>query len=131
MVEAILQYAKHHPAARILICAPSNAAADVLLSRLAVSIISTAELFRYNSYQRDPSTVDTKVKAYSKYDDRAEAYQFPGTEIFLKYKFVVCTCIMAGKLFNYGLPRGTIISVYLYLFWGKLSDHRSLFVLYI
>lgn len=122
MVEAILQYGKHHPGARILICAPSNAAADVLLSRLAVSL-PKSELFRYNSYQRDLQTADAIVREYSKYDAEVEAFQFPGMVAFLRYRYVVCTCIMAGKLHNYGVPRGTVHILIFKI--GYSSDHEN------
>ena len=105
MVEAIQQVGKHRADARILICAPSNAAADVLLIRLAAKL-SSSELFRFNSYQRDPSTLPVAARAFSHYDNADSAYKFPGVEKFLQYKYVVCTCCMAGKLTNYGVKKG-------------------------
>jgi helicase MOV-10 len=106
MVEAIKQVGKHRPTEKILICAPSNTAADVLLRRMASSL-PASELFRFNSYQRDPTTVDNVAYTHSLYDDAAKAFVFPSMAAFQRYKYVVCTCAMAGKLTNYGIPRGT------------------------
>ena len=103
MVEAIKQMYRNHPTKHILICAPSNAAADVLLTRLATTL-TPKELFRFNSYQRDIHTIESKIKEYSHY--QKDAFTFPSMETFLSYKCVVCTCIMAGKLFNYGVQKG-------------------------
>lgn len=105
-----MQVGKHRPHEKILICAPSNAAADVLVTRLAAVVHSAAELFRFNSYQRDPATVVQAATAFSLYDNAVGAYKFPGLEKFLKYKYVVCTCCMAGKLTNYGVKKGTMIT---------------------
>ena len=109
MVEAINQYGRYHPQAKILVCAPSNAAADVLLRRLARSI-SHSEMFRFMSFQRERSTVDATVSSYCLYgkegEEEGEGYQFPGLQKLLSYRYVVCTCIMAGKLANHGVKRG-------------------------
>jgi hypothetical protein len=113
VVEAIKQVGIHRPTARILICAPSNTAADVLLQRLSTSL-TKQELLRFNSYQRDvePGTV---AYEYGCYDAAVGVFA---------YKYVVCTCAMAGKLFNYGVPRGTVVGVCVWSFgrtFGSVS----------
>jgi helicase MOV-10 len=105
VVEAIKQVGKLRPSEKLLICAPSNTAADLLLRRLADSL-PASELFRFNSYQRDRATVDAVAFTRSLYDDGVRAFTMPPLEQFLKYKYIVCTCTMAGKLSNYGVPRG-------------------------
>jgi hypothetical protein len=124
MVEAILQYAVHYPRAKILVSAPSNAAADVLLHRLAAArnhviaagaavaageseFLSPREMFRFNSYQRECDASDVVLNDYSKYDNSVGAFLFPKTlQEFQSYRIVVCTCAMAGKLTNYKVPKG-------------------------
>ena len=97
---------KHHPGAKILICAPSNAAADVLISRLARSNLPANELFRFNSYQRNPESVAQEARAFGMFDNTVKVFKFPGLEKFLTFKYVVSTCCMAGKLTNYGVKKG-------------------------
>jgi helicase MOV-10 len=105
VVEAIKQVGKLRPLEKLLICAPSNTAADLLLRRLADSL-PASELFRFNSYQRDRATVDNVAFTRSLYDDRVRAFTMPALAVFLQFKYVVCTCAMAGKLVNYGVSRG-------------------------
>lgn len=106
LVESILQVGKHRRNAKILICAPSNAAADVLMSRLAQAKLPHNELFRFNSYQRNPETVAQEARAFGMFDNGVKAFKFPGLAKFLQFKYVVATCCMAGKLTNYGVQKG-------------------------
>jgi len=112
IVEAILQVGKHRPGAKILICAPSNAAADVLISRLARSNLSANELFRFNSYQRNPESVAQEAREFGMFDNTVKAFKFPGLEKFLTFKYVVATCCMAGKLTNYGVKKRHFTTVF-------------------
>lgn len=50
-VEAILQVWRHQPAVKILVTAPSNTAADVLLTRLMESV-PVSEMFRFMAFNR-------------------------------------------------------------------------------
>jgi hypothetical protein len=117
-----VQYAVHYPQAKILVSAPSNAAADVLLHRLAAArdhviaagaaareseFLSPREMFRFNSYQRECDAGDVVLNDYSKYDNSVKAFLFPKTlQEFQSYRIVVCTCAMADKLTNYKVPKG-------------------------
>ena len=97
---------------KTLICAPSNAAADLLLERLATSI-PKSEMFRYMAYQRSRSECSRTVLEYSLYNPNKDVFDFPDTvEKFLKYDYVICTCAMAGKLINQRIPRGHFQTVF-------------------
>lgn len=56
MVEAILKIGKLRPQSKILICAPSNSAVNVLFQRLSEKL-SSMEMFRYVAYQRNPKEI--------------------------------------------------------------------------
>jgi helicase MOV-10 len=92
---------------RILVCAPSNFAADVLLTRLAERNPKN-EMFRYMSYQRNVDGMDQNFKelilSYSNHRNRE--FVFPDLDTFLSFNIVVCTCAMAGILKNLQVPRG-------------------------
>ena len=70
VVEAILQVLTHLPSSRVLACAPSNSAADLLAERLLpyISQISSGQLVRLNAYRRvDEVRINLSVNlAYSK-----------------------------------------------------------------
>jgi cold shock CspA family protein/DNA polymerase III delta prime subunit len=126
---------------RVLVCAPSNAAVDVLLTRLAEHNPKT-DMFRYMSYQRKLDSIDlhyaNKILSYSNY--QGGHFPFPGLDEFLQYNIVVCTCAMAGTLYNYGVPRGhfdvvfvdeaghAIESELLAAFAWNLSDNGQLII---
>ena len=55
LVEAILQVVTHIPSCRLLVCAPSNSAVDLLCERLHDSgKITTDMMVRFNAYRRPP-----------------------------------------------------------------------------
>merc|ERR1719365_455934 len=65
VVEAIKQVIKHKPGARILACAPSNAAADVLATRIKENT-PDSEILRYYAPSRDDSKIPEVLKPISK-----------------------------------------------------------------
>jgi helicase MOV-10 len=97
----------HRPQARILVCAPSNFAADELLVRLAKRNSET-EMFRFMSYNRSVTNIDpnkrSHVLPYSNH--QGDHFLFPQLDKFLEYHIVVCTCAMAAILKNLHVPRG-------------------------
>ena len=99
MVEAILQVGRTRPSEKILICAPSNAAADLLLERLAARGISNDMMFRVMASQRNISEVKELVQSYCCYDKNAEEFFIP--DFLDEYHYVVCTCGMAPRLRQY------------------------------
>jgi len=55
LVEAILQVVTHIPSSRLLVCAPSNSAVDLLCERLHDSGEITKDMMvRFNAYRRPP-----------------------------------------------------------------------------
>eukprot|EP01038_Epipyxis_sp_PR26KG_P006640 gene6640-9114_t len=112
LIEAIQQVSKYRSEIRILACAPSNAAADNILLRLAGKGVNKSEMFRYMAFQRDRKEIDNVVMEFSYFSDALEGFDFPPMEKFIKYKIVVCTCAMAGQLINYSVPKGHFQAVF-------------------
>ncbi|KAF7505674.1 hypothetical protein GJ744_000523 [Endocarpon pusillum] len=79
----------------ILLCAPSDPAADTLASRLASSL-TPAELFRLNGWSRSFAEVPGRLLPYS-YVDK-DLFSLPSFERIMSYKVVVATCRDADML---------------------------------
>jgi hypothetical protein len=106
-----MQFRISRPNSRILICAPGNDAADLLLRKLSTSI-STSDMVRIHAYQRNKNDVDEVTMRYSMYDDSVNAFASKTLDELTTKKFVVCTCIMASKLQN--LKEGSQLQPRLY-----------------
>eukprot|EP00040_Diaphanoeca_grandis_P035093 m.219666 g.219666 ORF g.219666 m.219666 type:complete len:1197 (-) comp33300_c1_seq1:100-3690(-) len=97
IVEAIIQMARinTHKEFRILVCAPSNYAADLLCERLAVSL-NRREMFRAMAYSRSQNSVSAKVLEYCHI---SEDGNFGTNSVqFGSFKVVVATIASASKL---------------------------------
>ena len=102
--EAVLQLCRHR-SCTVLVTAPSNTAADLLLEKLSTSLSKT-EMLRFMAFNRNPREVSSVNKSFTySYDDGEGVFVQPPLEHLLKVKVVVATCCMAAKLFNLGLPR--------------------------
>lgn len=64
VIESILQISINNPSLRILACAPSDAAADVLALRLGAHF-SKAKMFRLNWWQRLLASLPAPLLPYS------------------------------------------------------------------
>jgi helicase MOV-10 len=84
-----------HQAPHILLCAPSDSAADTLASRLATRV-TPAELFRLNGWPRSFAEVPGGLLPYS-YIDK-DLFSLPSFEALMSYKVVVTTCRDADML---------------------------------
>ncbi|GJE86466.1 RNA helicase [Phanerochaete sordida] len=115
IVETIRQILAADPDARILACAPSNAAADIIAKRLAFNPLSPSELFRLNSYARTyKSLVDGApvLTDFSLYNDN-EIFAIPALEKLQSYRVIVCTCVSAGIPYGLGVKRGHFTHVFI------------------
>jgi helicase MOV-10 len=84
------QHAPH-----ILLCAPSDPAADTLASRLARHLMPT-ELFRLNGWSRAFPEVPGHLLPYSYVEN--DLFSLPSFEVLMSYKVVVTTCRDADML---------------------------------
>lgn len=106
VVEAIRQLTlKNDPSLRILACAPSNSAADLLAERLKGEGMSPSELFRLNAPSRHKEQLLKSLVAYSKLDS-AGTFTVPTPEILSQYTVIVSTCLSAAVPFAIGMYPG-------------------------
>ncbi|KAK1734945.1 MOV10-like RNA helicase [Skeletonema marinoi] len=105
LVESILQTISARgsdPNAKILICAPSNTATDVVVERLA-PYVSTREMIRIMAFSREKRAVPDSVMSYTNYDEETDSFVMPEVEDLMNYKIVAVTISYGGRLFNNGI----------------------------
>ena len=108
IVEAVFQASRFKACGniplKILVCAPSNTAADVFLTRFS-PFMNKSELFRCMAFTRDKKDVSETIHKYCNFDGESNGYTSPSPEKLNTYQVVVATCAMAGKLYNNGMNR--------------------------
>ncbi|KAI5819436.1 P-loop containing nucleoside triphosphate hydrolase protein [Pyronema omphalodes] len=97
IVETVLQlvHAPHTPYHNILLCAPSQEAADTLALRL-IDHLSPAVLLRLNSPARSFAEVPNKLMTYSCIEN--DSFSIPAWITLMRFRVVVCSCRDAGLL---------------------------------
>nr|XP_057939838.1 putative helicase mov-10-B.1 isoform X1 [Doryrhamphus excisus] len=103
LVEAVKQIVKTQPHCRVLACAPSNSATDLLCLRISEHV-DKRYLYRMYACSRDPQCVPKELKACCNLN--GEIYIFPPKEDLMKYRVIVTTLITAGRLVSGNLPIG-------------------------
>eukprot|EP01134_Creolimax_fragrantissima_P007812 CFRG7812T1 len=99
---------------KVLLCAPSHAAADVLAQRLAKELPSPQKtLLRLYPYQRDYSTVPIDVKPYTHIDPKSGLYTCPPASVLMAASIIVSTCISTAMLNDVPELRGTFSHIIL------------------
>ncbi|KAI0694508.1 RNA helicase [Cytidiella melzeri] len=102
-VEAIRQLLDRNPNAHILACAPSNSAADLIASRLAM--LKPSELFRFYAPSRFKNSVPDDLAKYSLTNADGH-FTVPPMAILMQYRVIVSTCVSASFTHGIGMPRG-------------------------
>ena len=82
---------------RVLVCAPSNYAADLLCERLSKTL-SHSDMFRPMAYSRPPRSVSDTVRGHCKLAEDGESFELPDADRLGKYRVVVATLATAAKL---------------------------------
>lgn len=103
VVEAIRQLLVEYPAARILACAPSNSAADLIASRL--SALGKDVLFRFYAPSRHHGQVPDELLPFTTTNANGH-FTVPPMVDLLRFKAVVSTCVSASMPYGIGMPRG-------------------------
>jgi helicase MOV-10 len=115
IVEAIQQVLKSNPNAKILACAPSNSAADLVALRL--SALSTEEMFRFYAPSRFKNNVPDKLMPYTYTLSEGSSFVAPALATrshfsvpplarMKHFRVVVTTCVSASVVSGIGIPRG-------------------------
>nr|XP_046250224.1 RNA helicase Mov10l1 isoform X2 [Scatophagus argus] len=106
LIEAILQVYYFVPSSRVLVCTPSNSAADLICVRLHHSgFLHAASLARVNASCRQDESIPEVLKLYSKAGEDIRHASF--------HRIVVSTCSSAGMFHNLGLQVGHFTHIFL------------------
>ena len=89
---------------RILVCTPTNTAADVLCRMLAA--LDSMQMIRLMAYSRSRRDVDSVVLERSNWSAEEDAFIFPTLEQLCAKTVVVATLATAAQLVNKGVERG-------------------------
>ena len=103
------------PNAKILACAPSNSAADLIASRLATSL-HPKDLFRFYAPSRPKDSIPDELQDYA-YTDHNGAFSVPPDPspkaALSAFRVVVTTCQSGSIAHGIGLPRGTFTHIFI------------------
>ncbi|XP_065256785.1 RNA helicase Mov10l1 [Emys orbicularis] len=105
MIEAILQVHYTLPDSRILVCAPSNSATDLVCLRLHDSnLLKPGAMVRVNASCRCEETISDTVKLYCK----------DGDDIWnaSRFRIIITTCSSAGMFYQIGVRLGHFTHVF-------------------
>lgn len=109
IVEAVKQIVTHDASARILICAPSNSACDVVAERLVD--LGASKLFLLYAPFRSPLSVPSSLKTFTR---RSQSiYQTPPLDEFLGIQVVVVTCPSGNLQSRFEIPRGHFSHIFI------------------
>lgn len=114
IVEAILQLYRSRKKARILICAPSNSAADYLLEKLlgqkAVNF-GDGEIFRLNASTRPYEEIKPELMRFCYFDECV--FKCPPVSSLMQFKIIVSTYMSACLLYAEDVIRGHFSHIFL------------------
>ncbi len=109
MVEAIRQVISSNPKAKILACAPSNSAADLIALRLIE--LGSSKLFRFYAPSRQKAAVPGALESFTY---RAEGhFSIPLAANVSRFTVCVTTCVSASVFFGVGVPRGHFTHIFI------------------
>ncbi|KAJ1387987.1 P-loop containing nucleoside triphosphate hydrolase protein, partial [Ochromonadaceae sp. CCMP2298] len=95
VIEAILRVCRLHPHKRVLACAPSDAAADVIAERLRHHL-SPQQMLRLCWWQRVAASLPLPLRPYTV--EVQGAFELPSHAELASFQVVVCSCTTAGVL---------------------------------
>ncbi|KAG8743479.1 hypothetical protein FRC10_011952 [Ceratobasidium sp. 414] len=110
IVECISQLLDQ-PSARILACAPSNSASDLIAQRLIdFRALGRDELFRLNAVWRQRADLPEELLEYSLY---GRGFGIPSQEKLSSYRVIVATCCSAARLYEHGIDPGHFTQIFI------------------
>lgn len=108
IVEAILQLYKNREKARILVCAPSNSAADHILEKLLTEkadvVVQENEIFRLNAPTRPYEDVKPDLIKFCVSEDFI--FSCPPPKALRHYRIIISTYMSASLLYAEGIQKG-------------------------
>ncbi|XP_068029516.1 helicase MOV-10 isoform X1 [Anomalospiza imberbis] len=112
MVEAIKQVWTCFKDARILACAPSNSAAD-LLCQCLIKDIAPQNVYRLIASSRSYREVPSDIMPCCNWDDEQSSYVYPSKESLRHYRIIITTLVTAGRLVSANFPPGFFSHVFI------------------
>ncbi|KDQ06712.1 hypothetical protein BOTBODRAFT_39425 [Botryobasidium botryosum FD-172 SS1] len=117
IVEAILQVLARNPAARVLACAPSNSAADILAQRLIeFGKFDKTKLFRLIAPSRMRKHVPEDLIPFTCIDTTKGngngVFSVPSVAHVTNFRVVISTCVTACVLSGIRVPRGNYSHIF-------------------
>lgn len=109
-MEAIRQLLDKSPQARVLACAPSNSAADVIAERLLD--LGPNVLFRLNAPSRDPKHLPTSLSNIV-FKDMHGQFSVAGRTSLERFRVIVSTCGSASITHGVGMQRGWFTHIFI------------------
>ncbi|KAG9044287.1 hypothetical protein FS837_008417 [Tulasnella sp. UAMH 9824] len=110
VVEAIRQVLRENPNARILACAPSNSAADLIAQRL--TNLGRHRLFRMNAPSRFSNRLPDDLRDFV-YKDQDGHFSVQGAQHIKNFSIVVSTCLSASIPFGVGVEIGHFSHIFI------------------
>ncbi|KAH9925152.1 P-loop containing nucleoside triphosphate hydrolase protein [Fomitopsis serialis] len=113
VVKAALQVLKSNPDARLLMCAPTNEAADLLAFKMAE--LGPTQLLRLNAVKRpveSESTLQAALKQFSIFGADG-AYTIPDAVHLQSRRVVVTTCVSAAMPYCLGVEPGWFTHIFI------------------
>ncbi|KAF8520941.1 P-loop containing nucleoside triphosphate hydrolase protein [Hysterangium stoloniferum] len=111
VVEAMRQILLNNPHSRILACAPSNSAADLIAERLGETFMPS-QLFRLNAPSRSKEAMPTRLDRFAKTNENG-TFSIPSLEELRKFPVIVSTCISASVPYGIGMERGHFSHIFI------------------
>ncbi|NWW93425.1 SDE3 helicase, partial [Rhynochetos jubatus] len=112
MVEAIKQVWTCFKDTRIVACAPSNSAADLLCQRL-IKDIAPRYIYRLIASSRNYQEVPADIRPCCNWDDEQSCYVYPSKEHLGSYRILITTLVTAGRLVSANFPPGFFSHVFI------------------
>jgi helicase MOV-10 len=110
IIECIRQILVNDPQAKILACAPSNSAADLIASRLQ-GHLSTNHLFRFYAPSRFKDQVPDELRPYT--STRDGHFTIPSMSCLGRFRVIVSTCVSASFCSGVGMARGHFTHIFI------------------
>lgn len=113
VVEAVLQVYMKKKNAKILICAPSNNAADHVLEKIISwdEIIQESKVFRLNAVSRSYDDVRSDFLQFCFFNDMV--FACPPLKVLERYKIIVSTYMGAAQLYSSGIQENHFTHIFL------------------
>ncbi|XP_067141003.1 putative helicase mov-10-B.1 [Centruroides vittatus] len=103
LVEAIKQLWKLDDDTKILVCTPSNSAADLITERI-IKHVPLRQVFRMYAFSRSFKLIPEKIKKCSNIHSASRKLFYPSRILVMQYRIIVTTLVTAGRLVSAAFP---------------------------